>query len=290
MTNTASRTRRLHLDDGRAVAVTDNGRVDGPVVVLCHPAPGSRVLDPDPAVTDAAGVRLLTLDRPGYGGSSPFASGVIPTITRCADDTAEVLARLGIDEVAVAGWSAGGRVALALAARHPALVRSVALLGTPAPQDAVPWIPEEHLAMADELRADPAGAVKILSDTLGPMAADPPAAVNGIAIGPADEAVLASSSVRQQLEQMLIEAFAQGAVGVATDIVSSTVVGWGFDPAAVGAPTSAFYGEQDPLVPPAHGEWYCAQIPEAVLHTVPDIGHLLALTSWTQVLEALARP
>jgi pimeloyl-ACP methyl ester carboxylesterase len=70
--------------------------------------------------------------------------------------------------------------------------------------------------------------------------------------------------------------------------VSYTVAPWGFDPAAVGAPTTAFYGADDPLVTPAHGRWYVDRVPGAELRVVPGIGHLVGLTAWVDVLKALA--
>jgi pimeloyl-ACP methyl ester carboxylesterase len=47
-----------------------------------------------------------------------------------ADDTAATLRELNIENADVFGWSDGGNVALALALRHPALVRKVAIFGT----------------------------------------------------------------------------------------------------------------------------------------------------------------
>ena len=281
---------RIERPDGRTVAVAETGDPRGPAVVLAHPAPGSRLLDPDPAATRAAGVRLIAVDRPGYGASTPFADGVTPTIPSHADDIAAALAALGVSDVGAVGWSAGGRVALALAARHPDLVRAAAIVATPAPQEAVPWIPEEHLAMIDQLRGDPGRATAALAEVFAEMAAMPPAAaVSMVGGGRADEAALAADPARRvRLEVMLAEAMAQGSVGMAADIVSYTVAPWGFDLAAVGAPTTALYGADDESVPPAHGRWYAGQVPGAELRVVPGIGHLVALTRWADVLAAVA--
>jgi pimeloyl-ACP methyl ester carboxylesterase len=281
---------RIDRPDGRTVAVAETGDPAGRAVVLAHSAPGSRLLDPDPAATRAAGVRLISVDRPGYGGSTAVADGVTPTIPSHADDIAAALEHLGVPDVAAAGWSAGGRVALALAARHPDLVRAVAIVATPAPQEAVPWIPEEHLAMIDQLRGDPGHASAALTEVFAEMAAMPPAAVVGmVGGGAADEAALdADPTRRARLEAMLAEAMARGAAGMAADIVSYTIAPWGFDPAAVGAPTTAFYGADDVTVPPAHGQWYAGQVPGAELRVVPGIGHLVALTRWADVLAAVA--
>jgi pimeloyl-ACP methyl ester carboxylesterase len=88
-------------------------------------------------------VRLLVVDRPGYGESTPLPAGTVPTMAGLADDVAAALGSLVVDAVGVVGWSAGGRFALALAATRPDLVRAVAPAATPAPDDEVPWIPDE---------------------------------------------------------------------------------------------------------------------------------------------------
>jgi pimeloyl-ACP methyl ester carboxylesterase len=71
------------------------------------------------------GYTLLVPSRPGYG-RTPLSSG--PSPERFADATAQLCARLGIKSVlAVVGVSAGGPSAVALAARHPELVRTLLL-------------------------------------------------------------------------------------------------------------------------------------------------------------------
>jgi pimeloyl-ACP methyl ester carboxylesterase len=180
-------------------------------------------------------------------------------------------------------------VALALGARHPALVRAVALVATPAPHEDVPWIPDEYIAMMDALRADLPGATGALTGVFAELAADPAAAVDDVAVGPADEAALAADpSRRRRLDAMLTEAFAPGAAGLAADIVSYTLVPWGFDPMSVGAPTSGFYGAEDTHVTPAHGDWYAERVPDADLRIVPGIAHLVVMTAWPEILSVVA--
>ena len=290
MTNTtAMQTHLIDLPDGRTLAVGETGDASGPVVVLLPSAPGSRLIDPDPAATAAAGVRLLTIDRPGYGASSPLAEGAVPSVADAADDLAFALAALGITDVAVAGWSSGGRYALALAARHPELVRSAALIATPAPDDEVPWIQEQHRPMLAEMRADPAGGVIGIAQAFAPIAADPDLFLNQVGDGDADVAALAADpEMRDRAQAMLVEAFRPGVVGVATDIVACNVVDGGFDASAVGAPVALFYGDADVAVPPPHGEYWERVLAESTLHVVPGGGHFIALSHWGEVLAALA--
>ncbi len=277
-----TQTHTFDTDDGRRLAVDVRGPDDGPVVVLHHPAPGSRVLDPDPAVTAAAGIRLVTVDRPGYGGSTLGRAPV--TIPGAADDVAHVLEVLGASEAAVVGWSGGGRVAAALAARHPDLVTRVALLATPAPDEDVPWYGEENRAMVEQLRPDIDGAVGVLTEMLGSSGVDPAAAVELLGVGPGDETVIARPGVRAGLEAMLGEAYRQGAVGLAADLAAYTLRPWGFDPRAIGVPVRCWYGAADALVPSPHGQWWVDQVPDGSLEVVADRGHLLPQALWPEVL------
>jgi pimeloyl-ACP methyl ester carboxylesterase len=279
---------RVTLPDGRVLAVAEYGRPDGPVVVFLPCAPGSRRLDPDPGATAAAGVRLLVVDRAGYGASSPVAAGVASTLADRGDDVAAALPSLGVAEAAVIGWSNGGSVALALAARHPAIVRALVLTGTPAPDDDVAWVPEEYRRVNQALRADPPSAAAALAPFFNSVVADPAAAIDTMAAGPADEAVLADPARHAQVVGMLTEAFLQGEAGVVSDIVAVNIAPPGFDPAAVGAPTTLFYGTADVLVGPEHGRYWAERVPEAELRLVDGAGHVLPLTHWADLLAAAA--
>src|SRR5262249_51452992 len=60
--------------DGRSRRLVGNGAGSkGPPVLLLHRNPGSRLLDRDSAATTASELRLLTVDRPDYGGTDPDA-------------------------------------------------------------------------------------------------------------------------------------------------------------------------------------------------------------------------
>jgi pimeloyl-ACP methyl ester carboxylesterase len=233
---------------------------------------------------------LLAADRPGYGRSDPTSDTKWADVGSAADDLAAALDRLASGPVGVAGWSAGGRVALALAARRPDLVDRVVVLATPAPNDQVPWIPPEQQAGLEALRGlAPGAALATLSQQLAPLvpqnAAD---ALGMLAASPADEAALAAPNARARLIHMLENAFAQGATGMAGDILGYCLQPWGFEPEAVQAKTLLLYGSRDPVAGPRHGSWWQKRLPNARLEVVPDAGHLLILAMWGRALSHLA--
>jgi pimeloyl-ACP methyl ester carboxylesterase len=284
-------TRFLTRPGGRRIAVRDltpDAPADAPVVLFCHIAPGSGGFDPDPEVTAARGVRLITVDRPGYGGSEPtgdeFASVGLVT-----DDAIAVLEDVLAPgaTAGVVGWSAGGRVALSVAARRPDLVSRVAVIGTPAPDDVVSWIPDEYKAGIEALRgASAADAHAALTAAMGPMveslAGDDRFAVLGV--GEADGAVMARPGVADRLRGMLDETFAQGAAGMVADVAGYTLQPWGFEPADVTADVLLGYGADDPLGEP-HGRWWEQELPKAHVEVVPDVGHMVVVPFWGRALE-----
>jgi len=278
---------------GRTVAVHDltpNAPADAPVVLLCHSAPGSGLFDPDPAATAVAGVRLISVDRPGYGGSAPVKDG-FATIGLAADDAAAVLADLlpAGATAGVAGWSAGGRIALALAARHPELVGRVGVIAAPAPDEEVPWYGDENRAMVDALRGlPPAEATARLTAVFeGMLAGAGDGALLGLAgVADADADVL-TAPVRERLRAMLSAATAQGVTGMVADLAGYTLGDWGFRPSQVAADVLLAYGADDERVPPAHGEWYRDRLPSAQLQLWPGVGHLVVVPAWGRVLEHL---
>ncbi|MCP3943938.1 MAG: alpha/beta hydrolase [Desulfobacteraceae bacterium] len=96
--------------------------------------PGSKLLY-NPWIKDAKlrGIRLISYDRPGYGGSTPQPGR---TVASTADDVATIAKELGLNRLAVWGVSGGGPHALACAALLPNLVVAAAALASPAPYQA----------------------------------------------------------------------------------------------------------------------------------------------------------
>jgi pimeloyl-ACP methyl ester carboxylesterase len=296
---------RIVLQSGRRIGVHrttthaawqvgDGGgaSVEERTVVFCHSAPGAGIFDPNPAQTRARHVRLLSVDRPGYGRSDPLAPDAWSTVGSAADDLAAVLDELEVGRVGVLGWSAGGRVALALAARRPDLVDRVVVVGTPAPDGEIPWLDPEQRHLLERLRtlapkdshAELTGRLEALIPT-DPFAAE---ALWLLAAGESDRPALDREGVRERLGAMLEAAFSQGARGLAADIAGYCLRPWGFEPEEVEAKTLLLYGARDPLAGPRHGRWWQRRLPNVRLEVAPGLGHLLVVPMWPRILAHLA--
>lgn len=107
----------FQLPDGRTLGFAEYGSTQGPVLVYCHGYPGSRL---EAAVLSAqateAQVRVLSLDRPGYGCSS-FQEP--RSFLDWTGDLVALTEHLGVDRFAIVGVSGGAPYALAAAYRVP---------------------------------------------------------------------------------------------------------------------------------------------------------------------------
>ena len=276
----------MTLADGRTLAYCEWGDPTGHPVVLMHGAPGSRLLCPDEDATVAAGVRLLTADRPGYGGSDPRPD---PTLLGWADDVQALADRLDLERFAVIGFSAGGGYALACAARMPERISAVGLACCEGPYDQVPGAWEEDLTpegrrLFERIRRDPIAAHGAVAEYVG-WYEDPdtiwewePPAV--------DVPILARPDVRDALTRMFREGARQGVGGLVADWIAQCLP-WGFALADLKLPAWVWQGELDHLVRPAQAHYLSAVLPNATLVLYPQDGHLLLLQHWEELLGAV---
>lgn len=76
----------------------------------------------------AEGRKVIAVDLQGHGRTADIDRPL--TFGQMADDTAALLKQLEIEQTDVFGYSMGAKVGLALAIRHPQLVRRLAIYGT----------------------------------------------------------------------------------------------------------------------------------------------------------------
>ena len=118
--------------DGVALAVTEHGPPDGPVVVLLHGFPElgySWRHQVGPLA--AAGYRVLVPDLRGFGASDAPAAVEAYAIDELAADAVALLDHAGVELGTVVGHDWGADVAWKTAWMHPDRVRAVAGLSVP---------------------------------------------------------------------------------------------------------------------------------------------------------------
>ena len=132
--------------DGRALAYEQIGDPAGAPVFMLHGTPGCRLSGrhPDPSRVSAAGLRLVSYDRPGYGRSSRHRGR---RVVDCVGDVAAIADVLELERFAVSAFGSdrkgvsipnAERTAPAWTGRRSRVVR-LGAQGDP-PADAVPMV------------------------------------------------------------------------------------------------------------------------------------------------------
>ncbi|MBS45033.1 MAG: alpha/beta hydrolase [Nocardioides sp.] len=126
--------RDLLSDDGTTLRAWTNdpeGRLDGPTVVLCNGL-GTNAYAWPALLDPACGVRVISWNHRGVGGSErPRDNGHVE-IEHFVQDGLSVMDHFGVDRAVLAGWSMGVNTMYELAVRHPERVLGLfAVCGVP---------------------------------------------------------------------------------------------------------------------------------------------------------------
>jgi pimeloyl-ACP methyl ester carboxylesterase len=234
----------------------------------------------------------FAVDRPGYGGSDALPPGA-PWVEAFAADVAAVLAAVGVGRCRVLASSGGALAGLALAANLSAQVDGLGIVGGIVPRQAFDN-PEVRAAAGDLLAtleladALPPGE---LGRTVAPLLAPFPCD-RALVLEHQDEHRHAVNThelatVRGGAERMadaMVEAVRAGLAGVVADVEAQPL---DVDLSDVRCPVRLWYGRDDPVTPPAFGEWYARRLPDATLEIVDGAAHFLLFTRWADIVGAL---
>ena len=280
--------RTIELRDGRRMAYCEWGDPDGMPVVLLHGAPCSRLFCPDEDATVAAGVRLLTIDRPGYGRSDPQPDR---RLLDWPSDFVEFADQLELPPCPVIGWSAGGRYAMALAFSAPDRVTTLGLAASVGPVLEVPSAigelsPKDRsfVAMLEDDRS--AGLAAILASLDEWIAGDGWEGMFRESWGEADDAILADPATLQAMKEMIRESVRQGPLGFAAD-EADAFSPWGFSLTEIRQPVHVWCGGADQQVRQPNADYLASSIPRATLVAYPGEAHLIPIPHWAEMLAAV---
>jgi pimeloyl-ACP methyl ester carboxylesterase len=271
----------LKLGDGRTLHVYDTcaDDADGRLAVFWHHGTPNIGAPPEPLFAAAArlGIRWVSYDRPGYGGSTPYRDR---DVASAADYVSSVADALGIDRFAVMGHSGGGPHALACGALLPERVLGAVSVAGLAPfgAEGLEWFAGMSDSGVASLRAAAEGrAAKERYEASG-------AEYDPQMFTPEDHAAL--SDAWSWVLDVVNPAVEAGPDGLIDDDLAY-VAPWGFDPARLVAPTLFLHGGRDRVVPSSHGEWLARRCPSAELWLSADDGHISVLNSGAAAMEWL---
>jgi pimeloyl-ACP methyl ester carboxylesterase len=103
----------IETRDGRTLTFRDWGDRSGRPLFYLHGSPGSRLLHGPEVDYAELGIRLITYDRPGYGGSERKPGR---TVADVVPDMLDIADRLSLESFGILGISGDGPHALAAAA------------------------------------------------------------------------------------------------------------------------------------------------------------------------------
>lgn len=268
--------RRVFLPGGRKIAVRESGPADGRPVFYLHGFLGSRLecIPADPLATEF-GLRLISIDRPGFG----LSSNAPPDPAIDAADATAVCNELGLRQPIVVGVSGGSAPALLMAANQ-AVAAPVVILACPlCPLDDPAVLTQFSLVARLVLNGaalTPRTAGFLLDGPLRQFAKHYPEALLKILctkFASADQEALRSGEWSQAIARSLAESFVAGGHGALRDLLTYTQR-WDERLWRIQTPVLIWHGRQDTVVPIRGARALARRLANAQLHEYENEGHL----------------
>jgi pimeloyl-ACP methyl ester carboxylesterase len=286
-------TKTIATQDGRNLTYLEVGDPHGPLVIHNHGGPSSRL--EARLFANAASkhrLRLICVDRPGMGQSSPQHTR---SYSGWADDLTTIADALGYHEFGVTGWSEGGPWALAAAAYiDPVRLRHVSsIAGGSYGAFGDNWA-ADRLSKADAfggtlaLRFKP--GFRLMYASLGMTAKRFPGTyfkqVRN-AVNEYDRQILSRPGFGDAFGETSAECFSHGSDGLVRDS-ELLYRSWAFDVAAIERRVHMWQGLDDRLVVDSINKTVADRMPGAVWHPVDGAGHFVAVGAGDEVFGIAA--
>ena len=251
----------IDVGGGLTMHVRDEGKRDGPVLVLLHGSNASLHTWEPWVARLGAKYRIISLDQIGHGLTGPNPAGKYDSHAFVASLDA-LMVKLGVSKFALAGNSMGGFVAWEYALAHPAKLTHLVLIDAAGP----PEDPNKKLPIGFKIARTP-GLNKIaliitprslfeksLHETVSNQAVITPAVVDRYW-----ELNRYPGTREATLLRFASYAARNRDVGRLGEIKLPTLILW---------------GAEDKLIPVSGADWFAARIAGAVRIIYPGIGHI----------------
>lgn len=276
----------VELEPGLTVHYRDQGKRDGPVLLLIHGSNAS-LHTWEPWVKRLGGdYRVITLDLPGHGLTGTHPGGVYdyPVFVEVVSD---LMAKLGIQRAVIGGNSMGGGTAWMFALAHPEKTKALLLVdaaGAPAWQSKKTPIGFRVMRMP---------VVKELARFIAPRSMF-------------ESSLKTSMSVQSKIDDALVDRYWElnrypGNREATMKRFALPHNNWAASKeklAAIKAPTMVMWGAEDNLIPVSSANWFADALPGSTLVIYPKVGHIpmeevpdesaADVKKWLATLEASA--
>jgi len=281
----------IAVGDDRQIGFAEFGDPQGRAVFWLHGTPGARRQIPMEArvYAEQRQIRLIGLDRPGIGSSTPYQ---YDTVFAFADDLRAIADTLGIDKFEVIGLSGGGPYTLACAAAMPDRVVAAGVLGGIAPSRGADAIGGGVMAFGSkvapvlEVAGYPIRLAAVSLVRLARPVASPALDLYGRLSPEADRHMLA----RPEFKAMFLDDLLNGSRKQLAAPFADVVVfarDWGFRLDEVKVPVRWWHGDRDHIVPFEHGQHVVSRLPDAQLYHLPGESHLAGLGRAEEILDTM---
>lgn len=283
---------RVTVRDGRQLGIAEFGppRAEQ-AIVWFHGTPGARRQVPEEArrLADERGFRIIGIDRPGVGLSTPHLYDHLIDFTI---DLEQAVDRLGVERFSTVGLSGGAPYALAAAHAFPARVPTIGILGGVVPSGGEEGARGGLVSLATRFKpllpiiSEPAGSLLTTFVRIARPVASPALDIYARFAPPGDRAVLARPDVKEMFIDDIVNSGRHGMRAAAYDAILFTRP-WGFKVRDLDVPVTWWQGDEDNIVPLAHAEHIVQLIPGAELRVRPGDGHLGGLGIATEVCDTV---
>lgn len=286
------RTGRARVAPDREVAYAEWGDPEGWPVFFFHGLGASRsAAHPDGRLADAAGARVIAVDRPGIGGSDIERGRRLRSWAR---DVAAVADALGIERYGILAHSGGGPHALACAVETPGRVTRIGIASGGAPLAGPVALDhlDAHWRRIAYVSANAPWVVRAIAWLESARAIHKSMRAFDrflLRLPPRDRWILESPVMKAMIDAGTRETFQQGSRGFYEDALVLSRP-WGFGPMDIEHEVTWWHGDADSIVPIGWATTFGALIPRCTLHVYAEEGHFLYLERWREMLESVVRP
>lgn len=271
------------LPDGRVLAYAEYGDAGGRPVVYFHGWPGCRLEGAQyHEACVAARVRLICVDRPGFGRSTRKRSR---KIVEWASDVAALADALGVQRFSVVGYSGGGPHALSCARGLGERLDGVAVVGGVAPLVTAKTSRWRRAWVRVVRAAAPLSHGTLLWFRANVRLFGRRAIAASRFIAPeADRRILARPRVQRAFAAELRESLARG-TGGAVDELRLFASPWGFELSEVRVRVHWWHGTKDRVVPFGRGRSGAEALPDCERHYIDGAAHMMIIDLMPDVLR-----